>query len=149
MKLTKEQNKISNENYKKAAKYFNLQKGQCLHHKDPSWRYNDIERYIQWNVEDLIPMNKIEHLAFHSKGELNGFYGKHHNEESKLKISRRLKEMRANGEYIITEEMREAYRKGSAKSSKFKGHHHTEEEKRRIAESVRRTKRLKKEGMVV
>lgn len=149
MKLTKEQKLISKKNHKKAAKYFNLQKGQCLHHKDPSLMRNDTERYIQWNIEDLVPMDKIEHLALHSKRELNGFYGKKHTEETKIKISKRLREMRVTGEYVITDEMREAYKKASAKSSKFKGHHHTEEEKKRIAESVRRTKMLKKIGEVI
>ena len=75
-----------NENYKKARKYFNLQKGWVLHHKDEALRHNNLERYLEWRPEDLVPMTRKEHLAHHSKGERNGFYGKHHSEETKQKL---------------------------------------------------------------
>ena len=37
-----------------------------LHHKDPSWKHEDPERYKQWNVEDLVPMTESEHIAWHN-----------------------------------------------------------------------------------
>ena len=80
IKLTKEQRKISDANHKKAAEFFKLQKGWVLHHIDPSWRHNDIERYIQWNIEDLVMMTNEEHTRLHKKGC-------HHSEETKDKIS--------------------------------------------------------------
>ena len=47
---------------------------------------NNIERYIQWNIEDLIPMTRTEHLQLHSK--LNpSRKGKNLTEEHKKKIS--------------------------------------------------------------
>ena len=48
--------RINRANRLKARKYFGLHNGDGydLHHKDSSWKTDDIERYIQWNPEDLI-----------------------------------------------------------------------------------------------
>lgn len=54
--------------------------GWCLHHKDPSWKTEDKERYKQWNIEDLIPMTNEEHVRLH-------FTGKSLSKETKRKIS--------------------------------------------------------------
>lgn len=105
--MTEEQRKISFYNFKKAVNHFK-HTGEwfehcILHHKDPSWKDSDTERYIQWNPEDLIVMSKEEHCALHShlrgiseetkrkiseslKGKPSGMLGKHHSEESKEKI---------------------------------------------------------------
>lgn len=65
--MTEEQERISAINREKAAKFFNLQKGYVLHHKDHTLRHNDIERYILWNPEDLIVMLNGEHSSLHWK----------------------------------------------------------------------------------
>ena len=78
--LTKEQRKISNANHKKAAEFFKLQEGWVLHHIDPEWRHNDIERYILWDPFDLVMMTKRDHYRLHMKG-------KKRSEETKKKIS--------------------------------------------------------------
>lgn len=103
--MTREQFNISRKNRKKAREYFGLTKGDGydLHHVDPSWRETDIERYIQWNPEDLIVLTHAEHTILHNKkrifsdetrkkiGEAEKgnkyFLGKHHTEETKLKMS--------------------------------------------------------------
>lgn len=109
--LTYEQRKISDAKHKAASEYFNLPKGWVLHHKDTSLIRNDIERYIQWNIDDLVPMTRSDHLKLHSKlrfedddyrksfseshrGESNPMYGKpspfrgkHFSLEYKKKIS--------------------------------------------------------------
>jgi len=36
-----------------------------LHHKDPSLRKNDPERYKQWRIEDLQPMTRADHTQLH------------------------------------------------------------------------------------
>ena len=64
------------ENHRKAALYFNLQPGQVLHHIDPSLRHNDRERYEQWNIEDLVVMERSEHIKFHQTGCNNSMYGR-------------------------------------------------------------------------
>ena len=79
--MTREQYNISQKNRRKAAKYFNLQKGYCMHHKDTSLKHENIKRYIQWNPEDLVVLTKEEHCALHHKGdnhhgEKNPMYGK-------------------------------------------------------------------------
>ena len=74
--MTKEQKRISKINYKKAAEYFNVQSGECLHHIDTSWLYEDIERYIQWNISDLVKLTISEHMKIHNTGENNYMYGK-------------------------------------------------------------------------
>lgn len=63
--MTKEQQHISYINYLSAAEYYNLQPGECLHHIDTSWLHNDIERYIQWNPEDLLLLTKSQHSKLH------------------------------------------------------------------------------------
>lgn len=85
-----------NKNYQKAKEYFNLQPNEVLHHIDPSWKTDDLERYEQWNIEDLVKMTRSEHQSLHmklnnpkrggNKGEDNPMYGKHHSEESKNKM---------------------------------------------------------------
>lgn len=40
--------------------------GYVLHHKDPSLKANDPDRYKQWNVDDLVMMKVTEHQLFHS-----------------------------------------------------------------------------------
>ena len=60
-------------NHEKAWKFFypegngKPKDGYVLHHINPEWRYKDIERYSQWNVEDLQMMTKSEHLSLHKK----------------------------------------------------------------------------------
>ena len=78
--LTKEQKRISVANHKKAAEFFKLQKGWVLHHIDPSWRHNDIERYILWDPFDLVMMTSGDHQKLHHKG-------KKFSEEHKNKLS--------------------------------------------------------------
>ena len=101
MKLTKEQMKISKANHKKAAEFFKLQKGWVLHHIDPDWRHNDIERYILWDPFDLVMMTRADHQRLHQKGKkpseetrnkiAESEKGKKLSEETKKRISESLK----------------------------------------------------------
>ena len=92
--MTYQQAYISRLNQQKAREYFGIldDKNLVLHHIDPSWRHDDIERYIQWNIEDLVVMTRAEHTKLHRKlnpidlsGENNPMFGKKHSEESKEK----------------------------------------------------------------
>lgn len=69
--MTEEQKKISIKNKRKARAYFGIigQPNLVLHHINPDWRHNDIERYIQWNIEDLQVMTVAEHNTLHHKGK--------------------------------------------------------------------------------
>lgn len=40
----------------------------CLHHKDPSLKTTDPQRYNEWRIEDLVPMLKSEHTRLHQLG---------------------------------------------------------------------------------
>ena len=124
MELTKEQRRIYRINRKAAADYYNLKKGWVVHHKDINMKENDIDRYIQWNVEDLVPMTRAQHRALHNhyqdmSGDKNPRYGVNLSDETKNKISETLK------------------KNGNLKGSKnpFFGKHHTEETKRKILAS--------------
>lgn len=68
--MTKEQETISIRNKRRARKALGIQGNSnlVLHHKDPSWRHNDVERYIQWNIEDLEIMERSAHTSLHAKG---------------------------------------------------------------------------------
>lgn len=89
-KLTKEQNRISRRNRIRASKYFDLPDGWVLHHKDVTLRHNDIERYIEWRPEDLVPMSRVEHNKLHFTGNGNPNYGKNTPKEVREKISNTL-----------------------------------------------------------
>ena len=88
--LTKEQKRISNANHKKAAEFFKLQKGWVLHHIDPSWRHNYIERYILWDPFDLVMITKRDHDRFHKLGKPNPHKGHTFSNESRAKIAKAL-----------------------------------------------------------
>lgn len=142
MNLTEEQKKISKLNKKKAWDYFveigDIPKDtKCryvLHHIDPSWRHNDVERYILWLPEDLVVMPNSEHSKLHWKLDYDERCGalKEHpvSEETKRKISERKKGYRHTDE--AKKKMSEA-KKG--KPSNLKGKHLSEETKRKISES--------------
>lgn len=72
-KLTDEQIKICNKNNQKARRWFkrngfmpDSNKTYDLHHIDSSLRYNDVERYIQWNIEDLVCIEHSQHAKLHN-----------------------------------------------------------------------------------
>lgn len=142
--MTSEQKRISLLNYQKAADYFDLQPGEILHHTNPEWRHDDIERYIQWNVEDLEKMTQSEHLKWHwqynyeercrkisegHKGKSSGAKGKHWtlSEETKRKMSI------ANKGKKLSAETKERM----SKSLKGKSHPCSEETKKKISEAVK------------
>ena len=113
--LSEEQKNIYKINYKKAVEYFNLQKGWVLHHKDENLKYTDIDRYIEWRPDDLLPMTKHDHMHLHQAGKKNNFcaYNEAHKEE-------------------IRERMREAWRIRKLNPNSYchvhAGHVHTDEE---------------------
>lgn len=73
--MTREQLTISTRNNRRARKYFGIygNKDLVLHHVDWTMRHNNIERYIQWNIEDLVVMTKSEHRKLHNKLQGNPF----------------------------------------------------------------------------
>ena len=100
--LTVEQRKIYRHCLYEATKYFNVQKGYVLHHKDITMRETNLERYIQWLPEDFVVMSKVEHIKLHHTGSKRSeearkkmseadkgkqkWLGKHHTEETKQKM---------------------------------------------------------------
>ena len=75
MKMTKEQKYKNYKNHKKAREYFGIEgeKNLVLHHIDWTLRHNNIERYIEWNPEDLVVMTKSEHRKLHNELQGNPF----------------------------------------------------------------------------
>lgn len=71
VELTKEQIKISRHNKSLAWKHFCQQekgkRGYVLHHIDVTLRNNNIDRYIMWNIDDLVMMTKSDHTKLHNK----------------------------------------------------------------------------------
>lgn len=74
--------KMAQVNRNNTKKLLNVPAGYVMHHRDERMMYDDPERYAQWNPEDLVVMSKQEHLAWHSKGKLNGMYGKKHSKHT-------------------------------------------------------------------
>lgn len=113
----------------------NVENGWILHHKDPLWKTEDIDRYNAYNIDDLIPMTRGEHNKIHEH-----FHGHKHTEETKLKQAKF-----ATGR-IFSNETRQKLSKihknkkfseeHNKKISKAKiGTHLSEETKRKISEA--------------
>ena len=154
--LTKEQRKIYNHCRHSALKYFNVQKGYVLHHKDITMRETNLERYIQWLPEDLVVMSLSEHSKLHNTGLVRSeetrekmskankgrqpWLGKHHSEETKKKMSK------ANKGRHLTEEQKKAISRARKGKATFAGKHHTEETKQKMREAwnIRRARRNNK-----
>mgnify|MGYP003289089356 CR=1 FL=1 len=137
-------------NKEKAYLYFWPElKGRCkegwvLHHKDPSWKTEDPERYKQWNVEDLIPLTVGEHTTLHCKGKPSGRKGKHISEkpEKEKKKKETMSVFRpVNKEfYQVIHTVSEESRKKMSESLKgriswMKGKHHTQESNKKNSEA--------------
>ena len=150
--LTKEQRKIYNHCRHSALKYFNVQKGYVLHHKDDTLMLTDINRYIEWRPEDLVVMTLSEHSKLHNTGLVRSeetrekmskakkgiqpWLGKHHSEETKKKLSK------ANKGKHLTEEQKKAISMARKGKATFTGKHHTEESKQKMRDAwvIRRAK---------
>ena len=150
--LTKEQRKIYNHCRHSALKYFNVQKGYVLHHKDNTLMLTDINRYIEWRPEDLVVMTLSEHSKLHNTGLVRSeetrekmskankgrqpWLGKHHSEETKKKLSK------ANKGKHLTEETRKKMSEADKGKQKWLGKHHTEESKQKMRDAwvIRRAK---------
>lgn len=151
--LTKEQRKIYNHCRHSALKYFNVQKGYVLHHKDDTLMLTDINRYIEWRPEDLVVMTLSEHSKLHNTGLVRSeetrekmskankgnqkWLGKHHTEETKKKLSE------ANKGKHLTEETRKKMSEAAKGNQKWLGKHHSEEAKQKMREAwdIRRARR--------
>ena len=137
-KFTTEQQHLYNINRIKAWKFFypegngKAKPGFHLHHKDPSWRVTDIDRYVQWNPDDLMMVTASDHGKIHSAiayaSPDNAFTtkGSHLSDEQKAKMSAKLKGRK------FTEEHKQKI------GLKHKGKKLSEEQKRMIGESKRR-----------
>lgn len=81
--MTKKQYNTSMVNRNKAWKKISGSKdgirGYVLHHKDMNLRHNNINRYIEWRLEDLQIMSKAEHIRLHRTGT-------HHTTETRKKM---------------------------------------------------------------
>lgn len=105
MEFTKEQKSISQHNRNLARLHFfgskYGKKGWILHHVDEEMKERDPERYIQWNIEDLVSMTMSEHQSLHKKGNQN-WKGRHHSQET----IERMRQVKSN----VSEETREKQR---------------------------------------
>lgn len=74
--LTKEQQSTWRRQHRLAWLHFypegkgRSKRGYALHHVNMELRYNDVDRYIQWNVDDLAMLTFKEHNLVHKKHEL-------------------------------------------------------------------------------
>lgn len=146
--MTKSQYSLSRKNKRKTRELLNVPKGYVLHHKDPNMQYVDIERYIQWNPEDLEIMSQSDHAKLHKLGKEPWNKGKTncYSEETLKKMSE------AQKGKIMTDEQKKKCsesHKGLVKSEEHrkhlsealkgnqngKGHIHTEEARKKMSEN--------------
>ena len=59
----------SKANHQKAVQHFKqlgeFEDGMVLHHIDFTMFYFDLDRYVEWIPEDLLPMTKSQHAKLH------------------------------------------------------------------------------------
>ena len=139
--MTEAQRAISSKNKAKAREYFGISgdKNLILHHIDMSLRHNDIERYIQWNPEDLIVMTNSEHTKYHAQFRT---------EETNRKISETLKKKFSDGTIkswnkgrtgVYSEETLEKLsHSAKAKNTWSKGVSKPEETRKKMSEAAKR-----------
>ena len=104
--MTLTSSKRHNKNWKAARIYFGVENNpeMVLHHKDPTLKYRDPERYLEWRIEDLEVMTNADHTSLHQTGKTVsnetrakireshvGFKGKSPSIETRAKISKALK----------------------------------------------------------
>lgn len=65
--MTEEQMKISAKNRDLRRKELGIKgnKNLVLHHKDTTLRHNNVERYIEWRLEDIEILTKSQHSSLH------------------------------------------------------------------------------------
>ena len=85
MEFTREQRRISRHFHVLACLHFfgtqRVKSGWVLHHKDETLMMRDPERYIQWRIEELVPMTISEHVSHHKVGN-KYFQGHKHTAET-------------------------------------------------------------------
>ena len=87
--------------------------------------------YYNRNPEELIFLKESEHLKLHNSGDKNPFYGKHHSEETKKKLS---EATRGHKNHLGKKHSEETKRKISETK---KGRNFSEEHRRKISESLK------------
>ena len=87
--LTKEQLKKYNHYHRLAEKHFGLldapKYAYVLHHKDETLFETDLERYLEWRIEDLEVLPYGEHTRLHMLGNTNTKGMKHSHYNTKYK----------------------------------------------------------------
>lgn len=149
--MTDEQRRISDRNRYLTWKHFypegkgKAKKGYHLHHVDKTLRHNDIERYIQWNPEDLVMLTSAEHQSLHHKGQK-------FSEESRRKMSeahkgvplseetrRKMSEVHKGlNTWMTGRRLSDETRHKMSESHKGKGHPISEETRKKISETLKR-----------
>lgn len=113
-------------------------KGRLVGEKNPMYGINVYEKLEKEKGTEYVKSIKKK-ISESTKGEKNGFYGKHHTEETKEKLSKSLKNSEKFRQAVSSEENRQKIKDGLKNSEKFK----KEVERRRTAE-YREEKRLQR-----
>ena len=129
-----------------AHTHYGYKKGFVIHHIDHNKMNN--------SLENLVYMTKSQHSKIHHKGENHPFYGKHHSEETKQKMSeakkgekhplygkqlseetRRKMSEAKKGEKLSEETKGKISKSISGENHPLYGKHHSEETKRKMSEA--------------
>jgi len=126
-----------NKNYHNAWKHFypegngKNKPGYCLHHINPEWKHNDIQRYNEWRIEDLQMMTNEEHSRLH--GKIRGRLPKYElTDEIRRKISEGVRKANEEGRGMKGSSHSEATRKLLSEHNWLKGKHQSEEAKEHL-----------------
>ena len=134
------------ENYDKAIAD-TTQTWHCHHRTEIWWNCSkkeliDNECYYNRKACELIFLTPTEHNMLHKKGDKNPFYGKHHTEESRKKMSAALTGRTFSEEYRKNMSIRM-----TGDKNPMHGRHFSEESKRKISAS-QKARWSKKKGEI-
>jgi len=93
--------------------------------------------YYNRPASELIFLSHNEHTQLHKKGENHPFYGKHHSEEAKHKISKAKKGENNSmyGKHLSVETKKKISKANKGKKNPMYNKHHSEEAKQKMSEA--------------
>lgn len=89
--------------------------------------------YYNRPAQELIFLTKSDHMAIHTSGNNNPFFGKHHDDEAKKKISEAVK----GKHWSLSEETKKKMSSAMKGNKRWLGRHHSEETKKKMSEAMK------------
>lgn len=105
----------------------------CHHRRGLDEDLVELGEYYNRPAHELIFLTKSDHMAIHTSGNNNPFFGKHHDDEAKKKISEAVK----GKHWSLSEETKKKMSEAMKGNKRWLGRHHSEETKKKMSEAMK------------